>query len=204
MTVPKSLPEIWTSPDLAKATGRSPRNITEMSSRSLLAAPTHSYRGKPAWVKSSALDWFKVLHDHAVIVPANDLARSELRTYGIYMCPMSSDHVGLARPRSLIMYESGGSGRVFDVAAVETVKQSAPGTRQTSPQTQQIIRDGTAIGASGTSAWTVFYLKETGAIATITPVIQQGRYISTADVQHAMTSQTLGVPRLDTAFPAQW
>jgi hypothetical protein len=204
MAVPKSLPEIWTSPDLAKVTGRSPRNVTEMSSRGLLAAPTHNYRGKPAWVRASALDWFKALHDHAVIVPASDLARCELRTYGIYMCPMSSDHVGLARPKSLVMYDSGGSGRVFDVAAVETVKQAVRGTRQTSLQTRQIIRDGAAIGVSGTTAWTVFYLKEAGAIATITPVIQQGRYISTSEVQHAMASHTLVVPRLDKAFPAQW
>lgn len=45
-----------------------------MSARGLLPAPTHTYRGKPAWLKTVALDWFKALHDHAVVVPANDLA----------------------------------------------------------------------------------------------------------------------------------
>jgi len=205
MAAPQSLPEIWTSPDLAKITGRSARNVSEMSSRGLLAAPTHHHRGKPAWLSASAMAWFTVLHDHAVVVPANDLALSELRSYGIYMCPMSSDHVGLARPKRLVMYEPGGSGRVFDVTAVEAVHQKViPGTRQVGPQTLQIIRDGAAIGTSGTTAWTVFYLEEAGAIASITPVIQQGRYVTTADVRHALASHALVVPKLDMAFPAHW
>lgn len=179
-----------------------------MSSRGLLADPTHNYRGKPAWLRNSALAWFTALHDHAVIVPSNDLALSELRSHGIYLCPDDKDHVGLARPERLVMYEAGagGSGRVFRVNAVETIHPHIQGTRQTSPHTRhQIIRDGVAIGASGT-AWTVFFLdaEEAGTIATITPVIQQGRYVTTADVHSAMTSQTLAVPVLDIAFPAQW
>lgn len=203
---PASLPEIYTSPELGEAVGRSPRNVADMSSRGILPDPGYSYRGKPAWVKTAALAWFTTLHDHSVIVPANDLAFAELRSYGIYMCPMSSDHVGLARPEMLVMYESGGSGsgRAFTVTAVETVNQQlVNGTRPTSPQTNQIVRDGTAIGTSG-EMWTVFFLSEAGTIANIKPVIQQGRYVPTADVRQAMTSHMLSVPTLDTAFPKRW
>ena len=206
MTVLQPLPEIWTSPDLAEVAGRSPRNVSEMSARGLLPAPTHTYRGKPAWLKTVALDWFTVLHDHAVIVPANDLALSELQAYGIYLCPVSSDHVGLARPELLVMYEPGASGRVFRVTAVETVPPDVPGTRATSPRTKQIQRDGVAIGASGPTGWAVFYLdpETEGDIDSITPVIQQGRYVPVADVRHAMASRTLVVPKLNVAFPPQW
>jgi hypothetical protein len=206
MKVPQSLPQIWTGRDLAQATGRSPLNVTEMSSRGLLAAPTHSYRGKPAWLRTSALNWFTMLHDHAVVVPANDLAFSELQTYGIYMCPMSKDHVTLARPELLVMYEPGGSGRVFRVTEVETVHQILQGTRPTSPSTSQIVRDGTAIGTPSSGGWTVFYLdpEAAGDIDSITPVVQQGRYVPITDVRNAMSSRTLVAHKLDVAFPMQW
>jgi hypothetical protein len=63
-----------------------------------------------------------------------------------------------------------------------------------------IPRFEVAIGASEIE-WTVFFLEEVGAIDTITPVIQQGRYVTIGDVQRAMTSHSLAVPTLNTAFP---
>lgn len=91
------------------------------------------------------------------------------------------------------------------MTAVETVPPDVPGTRPTSPCTKQIQRDGVAIGASGSIGWAVFYLDPEAVedIDSITPVIQQGRYVPVADVRHAMASRTLVVPKLDAAFPPQ-
>lgn len=199
-----ALPTILTSSDLAVVIGRSSRNVDSMAARGLLATPTHQHRGKPAWEAAAAMDWFRALHDHAVVVPANDLAQSELHAHGIYMCPMSSDHIGLARPDLLVMYEPGGSGLVFNVTDVEAVNQGVPGTRPPTQQTLSIRRDGVPIGTPGGGGWTVFYLNKVGAITTIAPVIQQGRYLPTQHVRTAILGGSLSVPKLVDAFPACW
>ncbi|WP_274563334.1 MauE/DoxX family redox-associated membrane protein [Streptomyces spiramyceticus] len=111
--------------------GREAHSVELMAARGLLADPTHRNREKCVWEEEAALGWFRSLHEHAVIVPANDLVLGELAAYGAYLCPLSSSHVGLARPRLLVMYRPGGQGLVFDVTAVEVVHQQAPGTRRT-------------------------------------------------------------------------
>ncbi|MFI1884926.1 hypothetical protein [Streptomyces jumonjinensis] len=171
-----------------------------MADRGLVAEPTHQHQGRPIWEKSVAVGWFRTLHEHAVVVPANELALSELRDHSVYMCPATSNHLSLARPQLLVMYTPGGGGHVFDVTAVETVKQDVPGTRNTSPETIQITRAREA-AEQAEYPWTVFHLSEAGTIDTITPVIQQGRYVTIDDVRRAMASGKLLVPPLDKAFP---
>ncbi|MCE7082919.1 hypothetical protein [Streptomyces sp. ST2-7A] len=98
------------------------------------------------------------------------------------------------------MYTPGGGGRVFDVKAVETVKQDVPCTWATSPDTVQITRAREA-AEQVEYPWTVFFLSEVGAIETVAPVIQQGRYVTISDVRKAMASGKLLVLPLDKAFP---
>ncbi|MFF3212943.1 hypothetical protein ACFYYB_20015 [Streptomyces sp. NPDC002886] len=147
------------------------------------------------------MDWFRSLHEHAVIVPASDRAEKELAAHQAYLCPLSSNHVGLARPRLLVMYRPGGRGPVFEVEAVETAHQRVPGTRETTPATLGIIREGVTLDASR-SPWTVFHLVGVGTIDTIAPAIQQGRYLPVEHVRKALESGDLAVPTLDQAFPA--
>ncbi|MFE4250684.1 hypothetical protein ACFRU3_14490 [Streptomyces sp. NPDC056910] len=200
MSVRPELPEILNRADFGGLVGREPKSVAKMADRGLMAEPTHQHQGKPIWEKSVALEWFRTLHEHAVVVPANELALSELRDHSIYMCPATSNHLSLARPKLLVMYTPGGGGRAFEVTAVETVKQDIPGTRATSPDTVQITRvRETAEQAE--YPWTVFFLAEAGTVETITPVIQQGRYVTTSDVRQAIDSGKLLVPPLDKAFP---
>ncbi|MFH9397567.1 hypothetical protein [Streptomyces sp. NPDC017413] len=202
MSWSESLPEVLTRSDFASMVGREPRSIELMASRGLVADPTHRNRGKYVWEEETAVGWFRTLHEHAVVVPANDLAVKELARYNAYLCPLSSSHVGLARPRLLVMYRPGGQGQVFHVNAVETVHQQVPGTRGTTSTTRSIPRDGETLDASR-KPWTVFYLSEAGAIDKITPAIQQGRYLPVDRVRNALTSGHLVVPTLDEAFPAR-
>ncbi|MGW3658933.1 hypothetical protein ACWD6R_26095 [Streptomyces sp. NPDC005151] len=198
----QELPEVLTRSDFASIVGREPRSIELMASRGLVADPTHRNRGKCVWKEEVALDWFRALHEHAVVVPANCLAVAELAMYNAYLCPLSSSHVGLARPRLFVMYRPGGQGLVFNVNAVETVNQQVPGTRSTTARTRKIVRDGETLDTSQ-KPWTVFYLSEAGTIDKIAPVIQQGRYLRVDDVQQALTTGHLTVPSLDEAFPAR-
>lgn len=198
----EELPEILTRSDFASMAGREPRSIELMASRGLVADPTHRNRGKCVWEEETAVGWFRSLHEHAVVVPANDQALEELARYGAYLCPLSSSHVGLARPQLLVMYRRGGQGLVFTVDAVETVHQQIPGTRGTTAETRKIVRDGEVLDASW-KPWTVFYLSESGTIDKIAPVIQQGRYLRVDDVREALTTGHLAVPTLDEAFPAR-
>ncbi|WP_455354496.1 hypothetical protein [Streptomyces sp. SYSU K217416] len=200
MPVRPELPEILNRADFGGLARREPKSVAKMADRGLLAEPTHQHQGKPIWEKSVAMDWFRALHDHSVVVPGNELAFSELRDHGTYMCPATSSHLSLARPRLLVMYTPGGGGRVFEVTAVETVKQELPGTRAPTPETVEITRTRETEDRA-TYPWTVFFLSEVGAIEMITPVIQQGRYVTIGDVQQAMVSGKLLVPPLDKAFP---
>lgn len=202
MSWSESLPEVLTRSDFASMVGREARSIELMASRGLIADPTHRNRGKFVWEEEPAMGWFRTLHEHAVVVPANDLAEEELAEYGAYLCPLSSSHVGLARPQVLAMYRPGGQGQVFDVTAVETIHQQVPGTRDTSAVTESIVRDGETLNDSE-KPWTVFYLTEIGPIEKITPVIQQGRYMPVDLARKALTSGHLVVPTLDEAFPAR-
>lgn len=202
MPVRPELPEILNRADFGGLAKREPKSVAKMASRGLLAEPTHQHQGKPIWEKSVAMDWFRTLHDHAVVVPGNELAFAELRDHGIYMCPATSNHLSLARPRLLVMYTPGGGGRVFEVTAVETVKQELPGTRATTPETVEITRTRESEERT-TYPWTIFFLSEVGSVEMITPVIQQGRYVTIHGVQQAMESGKLLVPTLDNAFPVR-
>ncbi|ARF73986.1 hypothetical protein B7C62_18285 [Kitasatospora albolonga] len=203
MPVRPELPEILNRADFGGLAGREPKSVAKMADRGLLAEPTHQHQGKPIWERSAALDWFRSLHDHAVVVPGNEPAFAELREHGIYMCPATSNHLSLARPRLLVMYTPGGGGRVFEVTEVETVGQGLPGTRATTPGTVEITRTRESEDRRTYPSWTVFFLSEAGAIEVITPVIQQGRYVTTGDVQQAMVSGKLLVQPLDKAFPVR-
>lgn len=99
-------------------------------------------RNKFVWAEEAALDWFRSLQEHAVVVPASKQAMEDLAAYSAYVCPLDSKHVGLARPKMLVMYRPGGTGLVFGVDAVETVNQEIDGTRAASAQTRQILRNG--------------------------------------------------------------
>ncbi|MGW2081960.1 hypothetical protein ACWCOW_34445 [Streptomyces sp. NPDC001939] len=200
MPVRPELPEILNRADFGGLIGREPKSVAKMADRGLVAEPTHQHQGKPIWEKSVAMGWFRTLHEHAVVVPANELALSELRDHGIYLCPATSNHLSLARPELLVMYTPGGGGRVFEVTAVETVEQEVPGTRSTSPETVQITR-ARETAEQAHYPWTVFFLRGVGTVEMITPVIQQGRYVSTSDVRQAMEWGRLLVPPLDKAFP---
>lgn len=197
------LPEVITRADFGNLVSRPPRNIELMSSRGLAADPAYRNRNKFVWHEAAALGWFRSLQEHAVVVPANALAMSELAAHSAYVCPLDSKHVGLARPKMLVMYRPGGEGLVFGVDAVETVNQQIDGTRETSPRTRQIVRDGEPLDSAWQRQWTVFHLRAAGTIGKITPAIQQGRYLRLDDVLDALTSGHLAVPTLDEAFPAR-
>lgn len=196
------LPEVLTRADFGALVGRPPRSIELMGYRGLVADPAFRNRNKLVWNEEAALGWFRSLHNHAVIVPANEQAMLDLATHRAYICPLDSKHVALARPRMLVMYQRGGGGLVFGVDAVETVNQEIDGTRSASAQTRQILRDGEPLDTYA-HRWTVFHLSEAGTIGRITPAIQQGRYLRVDDVLDAMTSDHLSVPTLDEAFPSR-
>lgn len=191
---------IITAADFGALVDRTARNITDLATYGLLAPPTHNYRNGFAWEYPQAIGWFASLHDHAVIVPGSDLAAQELAHHGVYMCPLTSNHVGLARPRQVLVYRSG-TAEVFDVTVVETVNQNTPGTQPTSPNTLQIMRDGVAIGSAKAAVpYTVFHLKSAGSIGTVTPVVQQGRYVPLTGVENALKSGRLTLTKLSEAF----
>lgn len=196
------LPEVLTRADFGALVGRPPRSIELMGYRGLVADPAFRNRNKLVWDEEAALGWFRSLHNHAVIVPANEQAMLDLATHRTYICPLDSKHVALARPRMLVMYQRGGGGMVFGVDAVETVNQEIDGTRSASTQTRQILRAGVPLDTYA-HRWTVFHLSQAGTIGTITPAIQQGRYLRVDDVLDAMTSGHLSVPTLDEAFPSR-
>ncbi|WP_406453262.1 hypothetical protein OG782_21220 [Streptomyces sp. NBC_00876] len=196
------LPEVLTRADFGALVGRPPRSIELMGYRGLVADPAYRNRNKLVWDEETAIGWFRSLHNHAVIVPANEQAMLDLAAHRAYICPLDSKHVALARPRILVMYQRGGAGTVFGVDAVETINQEIDGTRSASPQTRQILRDGEPLDRYA-HRWTVFHLSEAGAIGTITPAIQQGRYLRVDDVLDALTSGHLSVPTLDEAFPSR-
>ncbi|MFB7209942.1 hypothetical protein [Streptomyces sp. NPDC056255] len=100
----EELPEGMTRSDLASVVGREARSVELMAARGLLADPACRNRGKCVWEEEAAQGWFRSLREHAVIVPVNDRALIELDRYGACLCPLSSSHVGLARPRLLVMY----------------------------------------------------------------------------------------------------
>lgn len=196
------LPEVITRADFGALVARPPRNIELMASRGLAADPAYRNRNKFVWEEAAALGWFRSLQEHAVIVPANAQVLADLAAHGAYVCPLDSKHVSLARPKMLVMYRPGGQGRVFGVDAVETVNQQIDGTREATARTRQIVRDGEPLDA-WQRPWTVFHLREAGAIGKITPGIQQGRYLRLDDVLDALTTDHLAVPTLDEAFPAR-
>ncbi|WP_393059712.1 hypothetical protein [Streptomyces sp. LN549] len=198
------LPEVLTRADFGALVGRPPRSIELMAYRGLVADPAFRNRNKLVWNEEAAIGWFRSLHNHAVIVPANEQAMLDLSTHRAYICPLDSKHVALARPRMLVMYQRGGGGTVFGVDAVETINQEIEGTRNASKQTRQILRDGKPLDTDTfPGRWTVFHLREAGTIGRITPAIQQGRYLRVDDVLDAMTSDHLAVPTLDEAFPSR-
>ncbi|MGN5635938.1 hypothetical protein [Streptomyces sp. AC154] len=198
------LPEVIGRADFGALVGRPPRNIELMASRGLAADPVARNRNKFIWAEETALDWFRSLQEHAVVVPANKQAMDDLAAHGAYVCPLDSKHVGLARPKMLVMYRPGGTGLVFGVDAVETVNQEIDGTRHASAQTRRITRDGEPLaGGAFPRPWTVFRLKEAGTIGKVTPAVQQGRYLRLDDVLDALTTDHLTVPTLDEAFPAR-
>jgi hypothetical protein len=119
-------------------------------------------------MEEAASGWFRALHEHAVVVPANDLALDELTTYNAYLCPLSSSHVGLARPRLLVMYRPGGQGLVFSVDAGGDRPPAGPGTRMYDREDPEGVRDGETLDTSQ-RPWTVFYLSEAGPIDKIAP-----------------------------------
>ncbi|MEW1691068.1 hypothetical protein ACIQOF_37700 [Streptomyces sp. NPDC091265] len=198
----EDLPEVLTRSDFASMLGREPRSIERMAARGLVAEPAYRNRGKCVWEEEAALGWFRTLHEHAVIVPATELAVQELATHHAYVCPLSSNHVGLARPRMLVMYRPGGQGLVFNVDAVETVNQQIDGTRGPTAETRKIMRDEEPLDA-WQRPWTVFYLSEAGTIGEIAPSVQQGRYLRLGDVLEALITNHLSVPTLDEAFPTR-
>lgn len=199
-----NLPRILTSADLSADVGRSAVNIEKLAARGLFADPTHSCQGAPMWTEPAAFGWFASLHEHAVLVPGDELAAEELRLYGVYMCPLSPDHVGLARPQKVVLY-GGGAGEVFSVTAVETVNQNLKGTRATRSSTRRFLRHGTPIGdVSAHPPMTVFFLQPAGSIASIAPGIRKGRYVTITQVDEALNTGRLEAPVLDEAFPVRW
>ncbi|WNI30085.1 hypothetical protein [Streptomyces sp. ITFR-6] len=198
------LPEVITRADFGSLVGRPPRNIELMASRGLAADPLARNRNKFVWSEEAALDWFRSLQEHAVIVPASKQVMDDLAAYNAYVCPLDSKHVGLARPKMLVMYRPGGTGLVFGVDAVETVNQEIDGTRPASAQTRRITRNGEALDSNPfPRPWTVFRLKEAGTIGKVTPAVHQGRYLRIDDVLDALTTDHLALPTLDEAFPAR-
>lgn len=196
--------KIITSAEFGALVDRTARNMSDLAKHGLVASPEFEIQGRDAWESTKAIAWFASLHDHAVIVPGNDLAAEELANHGVYICPLTSNHVGLARPRRLLIYRSG-SADVFDVEAIETVNQKKagkeiPGTRTTSQKTEQIVRDGAAI-ADAPVPYTVFYLRPAGSIGSVAPVVQQGRYVPLSDIDSALESGELFLTKLDVAFP---
>ncbi|MER6119013.1 hypothetical protein [Streptomyces sp. NPDC001743] len=202
MTWFDDLPEVLTRADFGALVDRPPRGIELLAYRGLAPEPAFRNRNKLVWDEEAALGWFRSLHHHAVIVPANEQAMLDLATHRAYICPHTSKHVALARPRMLVMYQRGGTGLVFGVDAVETVNQEIDGTRSTSPRTRQIVRDGEPLDAYQ-QKWTVFHLSEAGTIGKVSPPVQQGRYLRVDDVLDAMTSGHLSVPTIDEAFPSR-
>lgn len=97
---------------------------------------------------------------------------------------------------------AGGEGSVFDVTAVETVRQKIPGTRPTSAETRRIVRDEKAL-EDWRTPWTVFYLRGFGRIETVKPPVQQGRYLRMDDVRQGLDTGRVVVPTLDQAFPTR-
>lgn len=194
------LPEILTRVDLGNLTGRNGRVFAQLAARGLAAAPTHRHEGRPIWLAEGAIDWFRNLHNHAVVVPMGTRELSELQEHSVYLCPMTSRHVTAARPRMLVAYVKGG-GRVFDVEAVETVHQELPGTRDAGELAWRLTeaRDD---GRFSPAAWTVFHLAEVGTVENVTPAVHTGRYARLADVQRSLETGTLALTPLDTAFPA--
>lgn len=203
MTWFEELPEVITRADFGSLVQRPPRNIELMASRGLAADPAYRNRNKFVWEEAAALGWFRSLQEHAVIVPASVQAMADLAAHSAYVCPLDSKHVGLARPKMLVMYRPGGKGLVFGVDAVETVNQEIDGTRDATAQTRQITRDGEPLDTAFPRPWTIFRLREAGTIGKITPAIHQGRYLRLDDVLDAMTTDHLAVPTLDEAFPAR-
>lgn len=199
----EGLPEVITRADFGSLVGRPPRGAERMAARGLLAAPAYRNRGKLVWHEAPALAWFRSLQEHAVIVPANARTTADLKEHGAYVCRLGSGaHVGLARPKMLVMYQRGGAGLVFGVDAVETVNQQIDGTRPASARTRAIVRDGERQDTFGTR-WTIFHIREAGTIANITPSIKQGRYLRLDDVLDALTTGQLTVPTQDEAFPSR-
>ncbi|MFF1921293.1 hypothetical protein ACFVW8_12055 [Streptomyces sp. NPDC058221] len=199
----EDLPEVITRADFGALVGRPPRSIELMASRGLAADPVARNRNKFIWEEEAALGWFRSLQEHAVIVPASKQAMDDLAEHNAYVCPLDSKHVGLARPKMLVMYRPGGTGLVFGVDAVETVNQEIDGTRAASAQTRQIKRKGEPLDTAYPRPWTVFRLREAGKIGKVTPAVQQGRYLRLDDVLDALTTDHLSVPTLDEAFPAR-
>lgn len=146
------LPEVITRADFGALVGRPPRNIELMASRGLAADPVARNRNKFVWDEAAALGWFRSLQEHAVVVPASKQAMDDLAAYSAYVCPLDSKHIGLARPKMLVMYRPGGTGLVFGVDAVETVNQEIEGTRPASAQTRRITRDGEPLDRSPSPA----------------------------------------------------
>ncbi|MFJ1898719.1 MULTISPECIES: hypothetical protein [unclassified Streptomyces] len=198
------LPEVIGRADFGALVRRPPRNIELMASRGLAADPVARNRNKFVWDEAAALGWFRSLQEHAVIVPGSKQAMDDLAAHKAYVCPLDSKHVGLARPKMLVMYRPGGTGLVFGVDAVETLNQEIDGTRAASAQTRGITRDGEPLDRSPfPRPWTVFRLKEAGTIGKVTPAVHQGRYLRIDDVLDALTSDHLSLPTLDEAFPAR-
>ncbi|MFI7006867.1 hypothetical protein [Streptomyces sp. NPDC050145] len=129
-------------------------------------------------------------------MPTIDLPREGLAAHGVYLCPRDSKHVGLARPRLLVMYRRGRPGLVFDVDAVDTIHQKVPGTRDTPAAILGIIRDGSTLEETR-RPWTVFHLSEIGTIGSVALTIQQGRYLPVDHAYKALESGHLTVPTLD-------
>lgn len=202
MTWFEDLPEVITRSDFGALVGRPPRGIELLAARGLAADPAYRNRGRFVWEEEAATGWFRSLHEHAVIVPTNQQTMNDLATHRAYVCPDTSKHMGLARPRLLVMHRRGGQGLVFNVQAVETVNQQIDGTRSTAAQTRLIVRDGQTLEES-LRPWTVFYLSEAGTIDHVAALTQQGRYLRLGDVLEALITNHLAVPLLDEAFPTR-
>lgn len=199
-----SLPHVLTSADVMAHLRRNRKGVRDLAARGLLPEPTHRYRHtEPAWEEGAFMDWFRSLHDHAVVVPGHEVADANYEELGVYVCPQTVRHVGLARPRMLVMYQQRGrgSGRVFEVDDVETVNQEMPGTVETQEETERIAE---IARSAPYGEWTVFHLTEVGRIRSLTPRVTLSRYARVSDVRSGLAEERLALPKLDVAFPLRW
>lgn len=194
--------ELLTEADLAAQLGVAAKSLPAMAEQGTCPPPLGQRQGHFIWSASSVRAWYASLHDEqAAYAPVSSEQGKKDRDKGFYICPtFSSGHIGLRRPRKLVLIESAQDktrqGGVWaDIYTVEALQTSRGVWSEA-----YVIPDGedprhtpyvefSKVRPDANYEWTLFHINLNSVQRIqVERSPQRGGTVSTASIMDAMES----------------